>query len=308
MQTLATSAESARLQSRQTQDVIAGASVPRQPIARGAMLCIAALLTAGAAAIHLSGAPQQFPRSGAIAAGLALFALVQAAAATLLVVVPRRRVVRAAVAFNAASVVLWLIAHSYGVPVGSSVWRPEGLSIPDFILPMFEALGAVLLWRVGWARTRRGLSTWVRGLVLVPGVLFIALTTTLGMMDSVNDAWLSASLPLSAPAGATTTLTYCSPDGIPQAMDLTQPAATFPRPVPVVLNRRTAGWFYADRQTTGFGALFWPEGHDLNQALVDQGFAVASIDIRQVPLHRGPRPSPVSCATHECGRKLHAAS
>jgi len=73
-------------------------------------------------------------------------------------------------------------------------------------------------------------------------------------------------------------------------MDLTEPAASFSRPVPVVVNTRSAGWFYADRQSTGLGAVAWLDSDNLNQALVDQGFAVASLDIRQVPLHPWPAP------------------
>jgi acetyl esterase/lipase len=55
-----------------------------------------------------------------------------------------------------------------------------------------------------------------------------------------------------------------------------------------VVNTRSAGWFYADRQTDGFGALLWPDGRDLNRALLAHGFAVAAIDIRQAPLHAWP--------------------
>jgi len=35
---------------------------------------------------------------------------------------------------------------------------------------------------------------------------------------------------------------------------------------------RGPGWFYADRQTSGIVALLWPEGCDLSQALLEQGF------------------------------------
>jgi acetyl esterase/lipase len=56
------------------------------------------------------------------------------------------------------------------------------------------------------------------------------------------------------------------------------------------VNTRSAGWFYGDRQMLNFGPVPWLDSDNLNQALVDQGFAVASIDIRQVPLHPWPAP------------------
>ncbi len=261
-----------------------------QRLHRGALLVSAALLILGAAAIHLSGVPQQLPRSALLAAGLGLLGLLQVGAAVALIVATTRPMVRAVALLSAGSALIWGAAHSVGLPLGTTLWRPEALSIPDLFLPTMELLAALLLARAGWGRQGRAPRVWLSTLATFPALLLVPALAAAGAMDSVNDAWLPASAPVSAPLGGTTTLAYCSPNGSPLAMDLTMPAATADRPVPVVVNTRSAGWFYADRQTAGFGALLWPDGHELNQALVEQGIAVASIDIRQAPLHPWPAP------------------
>lgn len=259
-------------------------------LARGALLTSASLLLVGAAAIHLSGAPQQLPRSTGVAAGLCLVGLVQVAGAVALLSTASRRVARWLALFSAASVLVWGVAHSVGLPVGTVVWRPEALSIPDLFLPTMESVATLLLARIGWGRRRPATRRWLTALAALPALLLVPTLAAAGAMDAVNDAWLPASGTLNAPAGQTTTVAYCNPGGSPLAMDLTMPVATAARPVPVIVNPRSAGWFYADRQTDGFGALLWPDGRLLNQALVAQGFAVAAIDVRQVPLHPWPAP------------------
>ncbi|GAC1320011.1 MAG: alpha/beta hydrolase [Chloroflexota bacterium] len=262
----------------------------RQRVARCPQLLSAALLILGAGAIHLSGAPQQLPRSIIVAAGLCLVGWVQAAGAVALLSIARRPLVRALALFCAGSVFIWGVAHSVGLPLGSTLWRPEALSIPDFFLPTMEAAAALLLVRAGWGRQHLTPRLLLRVLATMPAVLLTSALAAAGVIDAVNDAWLPASASLNVPAGQTTTLAYCSPGGSPLAMDLTMPAASIRRPVPMVVNTRSAGWFYADRQTSGLGALLWQDGRELNQALAEQGFAVASIDIRQVPLHPWPAP------------------
>jgi acetyl esterase/lipase len=188
---------------------------------------------------------------------------------------------------------IWAIGHSIGLPIGFGLWRPEPLSIPDFILPMFELLATLLLVRTGWGRpsgARR--ASWLRVLAAVPAVLMLGVLTAAGVMAGLNNAWfpVASTGPVAAQPGTTTTLAYCSPDGSPLAMDLTLPSYGSGGSVPVAVNTRSAGWFYADRQIDGFGALLWPDGRDLKQALLQRGVAVASIDIRQVPLHSWPAP------------------
>jgi len=197
MQTL-DSPTPAALRASQVRQVGGAATAARRPIERGALLWTAAAVTAGAALIHLSGAPQQLPRSTMIAAGLALFGLAQLVAAVVVAAIPTRTVLRAAAVFNATSVGIWLIAHNFGLPLGLSIWRPEGLSIPDLILPIFEALAAALLCSV---RPRRARHTWRRSLALLPAGLLITVMTAAGVRDALNDAWLSPSMLLNAPAG-----------------------------------------------------------------------------------------------------------
>jgi hypothetical protein len=119
MQTLDTPTPSATLQASRVQQVGAPATAARRPIAREGVLCCAALLTAGVAVIHLSGAPQQLPRSTIIATGLALFGLAQLVTAAALVAVPSRTVVRAPALLNAGSAAVWVLAHSFGPRAGA---------------------------------------------------------------------------------------------------------------------------------------------------------------------------------------------
>src|SRR5260370_28913384 len=84
-------------------DALTPSPVARQRVARGPLLMSAALLILGAAAIHLSGAPQQLPRSIILAAGLCLIGLVQAAGAVALLGIARRPVARARPRFCAGS-------------------------------------------------------------------------------------------------------------------------------------------------------------------------------------------------------------
>jgi hypothetical protein len=215
----------------------------RQRVTLGPLLMSAALLILGAAVIHLSGASQQLPRSIVVAAGLCLVGLVQAAGAVALLSIARRPLVRALALFCAGGVFVWGVAHSAGLPLGTTLWRPEALSIPDFFLPAMEALGALLLARASWARRRPPSHRWLGALAILPALLLAPALAAGGVMDAVNDAWLPASGTLNVAAGETTTVAYCSPGGSPLAMDLTMPAATARRPVPVVVNTRSAGWF-----------------------------------------------------------------
>lgn len=252
-------------------------------------MCWAALLLAGAGALHLGGVLQQVPRSAILSVGLASCGLVQIALALALVAIPARRTAMFAVGISAAILLVWPIAHSSGLAIGLTVWRPEALSIADLLLPSLEfvslgLLATVVLQRAALLRRRRMRT----GVALVSAMFTTTMLTAVGLTDVLNDAWLPTTQTIHVSAAGSTTLEYCSPGGAPLAMDLVQPGPQAARPAPVVLYLPSAGWFYADRQADGFGAALWSDQSQLNRDLVQRGFAVAAIDIRQSPLHAWP--------------------
>ncbi|HKF78305.1 MAG TPA: alpha/beta hydrolase [Candidatus Dormibacteraeota bacterium] len=260
---------------------------------RGALLTSGAVLTLGAAVIHLAGSPARLAESPLLGAGTAVLGLAQAALAVAAVVRPARRVVLAGAVVNAGAVLLWAAGHTIGLQVGLTLWRPEPLSIPDLVLPAVEAAAAlVLVLAAARAPRPRAPRAWATALALVPTVLLTAILTTAGALGAPDDTWLPVGDTVTLPAGHTTTLTYCSPNGIPLAMDVTVPAAAEGRPAPAVLYVHGGGWFEGDRQPGGFGAslagqdgaLFVP----LRDELSRRGFVVAAIDYRLVPLHPWP--------------------
>jgi acetyl esterase/lipase len=248
------------------------------------------VLMLGAASIHLAGAPARWSEWFLLGAGTAALGAVQIALAVALVAVPGRRLLSIAAIVNLGAVLLWALAHTVGLPL----WRPEALSLPDLLLPVLEVLAALALGLAAW-RAPRPLKprAWLTALALVPTVLVTAILATGGALGAPDDTWLPAGAPATPQAGHTTTLTYCSPGGVPLAMDVTEPAAGAARPAPVALYVHGGGWFEGDRQPSGVagnvlagqdGALFIP----LRDQLSRRGFVVASIDYRLIPLHPWP--------------------
>ena len=106
---------------------------------------------------------------------------------------------------------------------------------------------------------------------------------------------LAAALAPASPTAADTlepdtTVTYCTPAGQPQLMDLYLPDRPAVRPAAAVLFVHGGGWTIGRRSN---GSLF----HLIAPALVDAGLAVASIDYRLAPGARWPAQSDdVACA------------
>ncbi|MGZ3667787.1 MAG: alpha/beta hydrolase fold domain-containing protein [Ktedonobacterales bacterium] len=332
-------------------------------IKRGGFLYWAALLTMSAAVIRFLAILLQTPQSGPLAALVLLGALIQAVSAVSVVVWPARRLLIAAGVVDGLALLLWLLAHTTGVPVGFTLWRAESPAIADMWLPIMEGIAAVFFFYLAahtWTpRSHRwriivaalpyvflvGLLTlallnqvttaiFMVALFTVPGtiptslqviflpavvlvVLFLLLRlvfprlraetphagrVSLSVVPALlvvslmswpaltlsapNAAWFPAAEPstLSAPAGQMTTLEYCHPGGDPLAMDLSEPAATFARPVPVVFYIHGGEGLIGNRQVSSLGsdAVYFTE---LRSNLLARGFAVGSIDYRFPPLY-----------------------
>jgi len=140
---------------------------------RGALLYWAALFTLSAAAIHFIAGMVEPPGSGLLVVLLIGFAIIQAAIAIAVVALPSCSLLIAAVIIEVVALLLWIIAHITGFPIGATIWRPETLGATDLYLPAMEAISAFfflcLLGRTWTAAPR----PWHIALAVLPYLLLV---------------------------------------------------------------------------------------------------------------------------------------
>ncbi|HEV2660876.1 MAG TPA: alpha/beta hydrolase, partial [Ktedonobacteraceae bacterium] len=275
---------------------------------------------------------------------------------------PARRLLIAVGFVNGLALLLWLLAHTTGLPVGFTLWRAEFSSVADMWLPIMEGTAAVFFFILA-ARTWTTLSRpwriilaalpslfllallilaslnqvttaifllalltpngaiagsleliflpalglvvlflllrlifprlraqtpggWLVSLSVVPALLITRLLSWSAATQSApNATWflVSEASTVSAPAGQMTTLEYCHPGGDPLAMDLSEPAVTFARPVPIVFYMHGGEGVIGNRQLSGpdLDSVYFAQ---LRSNLLARGFAVGSIDYRLAPI------------------------
>jgi acetyl esterase/lipase len=164
-------------------------------------------------------------------------------------------------------------------------------TIPDSLellfLPALVLVVLFLLLRLVLPRLRmRTPRAWLVSLGILPVLLITSLMSWASVVEGAADsAWFPASQTstVSAPAGKMTTLEYCDPGGDPLAMDLSEPAATFARPVPIVVYIHGGEGTVGDRQLTGLDpdSVYFAR---LRDNLLARGFAVGSLDYRLAPV------------------------
>jgi acetyl esterase/lipase len=153
--------------------------------------------------------------------------------------------------------------------------------LPAAGLLAFFLLARLVLPRLRTATPRAGLVS----LSVVPALFVASLVSWPAFTQSApNAVWFPASpAPMvSALAGHLTTLEYCAPGGDPLAMDLSEPAASVARPVPVVFYMHGGEGLIGNRQLSSLGpdAVYFTH---LRSDLLARGFAVGSIDYRFPP-------------------------
>jgi acetyl esterase/lipase len=164
-------------------------------------------------------------------------------------------------------------------------------TIPTSLQVIFlPAAGLVLLFLLARlliprlrAKTPR---VWLVSLSLLPVLLITSLLSWPAVTESAASAvWfpVSDTPAVRAPAGQMTTLEYCHPNGDPLAMDLSEPAASFTRPVPIVFYIHGGEGTIGDRQISS-QSLDDAYFAQLRGNLLARGFAVGSIDYRLAPL------------------------
>ena len=170
---------------------------------RGALLYWSVLLMAAAGFIHLMGALLQPAQSGVLATFLFYCAVVQIGLALVVALFPARRFLLAAALVEAGAALLWLIAHTSGLPDGSMLWQPETLGTPDLYLPFMEGISAfflLCLFSRTWTLTSRAgriVLAWLPALLIL-GLLAWGATrlplTEVVLATFILDAGLPTSL------------------------------------------------------------------------------------------------------------------
>ena len=140
----------------------------------------AALLTLGAAAIHIAVAPEHFFVYVPYAVFFVCIGVAQVALAAALLIAPSRRLYTFALAGTLAVIGIWLLSRSAGLPIGPTPWRPEAITATDLAATLMEAIACILfVLRLRRLSPRRGR---VRvALRTTPAVLFAPLLAFVGV-------------------------------------------------------------------------------------------------------------------------------
>lgn len=135
----------------------------------------AALLTLGAAAIHLAVAPGQL--SEYLPYGIFFFCLgvAQTALAVALVVRPSRRLYAIALVGTLGVMGIWLMSRTTGLPIAPMPWRAETIAFPDFAATLLEAISCVLFALRLRRRPARRRGRLRLALTTLPALLFSSL-------------------------------------------------------------------------------------------------------------------------------------
>ncbi|MGI9149056.1 MAG: multicopper oxidase family protein [Chloroflexota bacterium] len=162
----------------------------------GVRVYSAALLTLGAALIHLASAPAhlgEFLPFGLFFLGVGSAQIIFAIQ---LVVRPTRRMALGLAAGSLALVGVWAVSRSVGLPIGPTPGVPESIGLTDVICNAIEVIAVLLLLALAMRPPRLSARRlWLVGLGSLPSaVLTTALTaaavsaTLNGMPDAVNAA------------------------------------------------------------------------------------------------------------------------
>jgi hypothetical protein len=139
----------------------------------------AALLSAGAAAIHASVAGPHLGEHLVVGALFVVTAIAQAAWAALVLTAPSAPLLAAGVVGNVGVVAAWALSRTAGLPLGPEPWAPEPAAALDLTATSFEvvlvAAGVMLLAAGGPYRPVSGRAA--RRFAAVGAIVIAALTS-----------------------------------------------------------------------------------------------------------------------------------
>jgi hypothetical protein len=169
----------------------------------GVRLYSAALLTFGAALIHLAAAPAHLREY--LPFGLLFLAVgsVQIVLAVELIARPTRRLALVLAVSSMALVGLWFVSRNVGLPLGPTPGVPEAVGLADVICNAMEVLASVLFLALAvWPARLSVRRVWLIGVGTLPSAVvtsamtLAAVSATLsGMPEAVNAAPAVAGTP-----------------------------------------------------------------------------------------------------------------
>lgn len=124
----------------------------------------------------------------------------------------------------------------------------------------------------------------VARLPLVTAAILLTACTGAGAGAAGPTSIAPTPIPSQSPQASPTTVTYCSPGGVNETMDIYQPTGSPASPRPTVMYVHGGGW------SKGSSALGPPTGivAQVTSGLVSDGFVVASINYRLAPEYHWP--------------------
>lgn len=139
------------------------------------------VLSLGAAAIHFAVMPEHFAEWWAFGLFFGALGWFQAAWPLWLNTQRPRLAIIAGILINAATVALWVVSRTTGLPVGPEPWVPEAVGVADVVASALEVLlvaGLVAtLNRVSPNSSLRQAPSSISGVTVVAAVLVAAGTT-----------------------------------------------------------------------------------------------------------------------------------
>ena len=152
---------------------------------RNELSIAAALLSAGAAAIHASVAGPHFEEGAVYGLLFVATALFQAGWAALVLAAPSVRLLGAGVVVNAGVIGAWAVSRTFGLPYGAEPWTDEPVAPLDLAATSFElgiiVCGILLLATPAGTVTTSGPGMRrfaAVGAAVVTGIICAALATT----------------------------------------------------------------------------------------------------------------------------------
>jgi len=175
----------------------------------------AAMLTLGAAAIHLSAAPDHLTEYAPFGVLFIAVGLAQAVLGPAAWLRPSRRVFAASVLIAFGCLVVWTISRTAGLPFGPSPGRPEAAGFPDLVTTVFEVTSIPLFLTLIVRGPRQAPDRrygWLGG--MVPLAVLLTLLTFLGVMTGLNPLPFAVNMGTAAPGpGVTPLQTLTEPPG-----------------------------------------------------------------------------------------------
>lgn len=167
----------------------------------------AALLTLGAAFIHLAVAPEHLREYAPFGVFFLAVGSAQIVLAVELVARPTRRLAGLLATVSLALVGLWFVSRTVGLPIGPTPGQPEGTGLTDIICNILEIWSSLLfLSLIGWPARHTLRRRWLVALGTLPSAILTLGMTTLAVAVVLNDMPESANAAPAIPGQSGTSI------------------------------------------------------------------------------------------------------